>query len=245
MIELLGVGVPHDGDGWWLHRVCARIHRGALTAVVSGQPGERRALLDAVGGRLIPDEGRIWVDGVPVRRDFLSRIHARVREIELTARLHERRSALWYTLVAASARRSSLLGLLPFPRAAERQIAESVLADVELGDRAHVPTERLTPSERVRLAVARVLAQDPEVILAHDVDLVAGPDTGWLLRTLATVARTRGVTALVGLVALETAREHADRVIVLTRGSLVFDGPPDRLAGEQPSQFASLRAGGE
>jgi len=245
MIDLLGVGVPSDGDGWWLHRVCARIQRCALTAVVSSQPGERRALLDAVGGRFVPDEGRIWVHGVPVRRDFLSRIRARVREVELTARLHERRSALGHTLIAASARRASLLGLLPFPRATERQIAESVLAEVELADRAHVPIVRLTPSERVRLAVARVLAQDPEVIFAHDADLVTGADAGWLLTTLATVARARGVTALVGLVGLEAARQYADRVIVLTRGSLVFDGPPERLAGEQPWRFASLRAGGE
>ena len=66
MIELLGVGAPREDGGWRLHRVCASFRRGEVTLVVSHLPEERDALLDAVAARIVPEEGRVWVDRVPV-----------------------------------------------------------------------------------------------------------------------------------------------------------------------------------
>jgi hypothetical protein len=56
VIEVLGVGVPRQGRGWLLRRVCATLEAGELTVVTSRDPDERRALLDTVAGRLIPGE---------------------------------------------------------------------------------------------------------------------------------------------------------------------------------------------
>jgi hypothetical protein len=59
MIELVGVGIPRpDGTGWLLHRVCARFGSAELTIVVSRDPAERLALLDAVAGRRAPSSLR-------------------------------------------------------------------------------------------------------------------------------------------------------------------------------------------
>jgi ABC-type siderophore export system fused ATPase/permease subunit len=99
MIELLGVGAPREDGGWRLHRVCASFRRGEVTLVVSHRPEERDALLMAVAARIVPEEGRVWVDRVPVSRDTARRIRGLVAEVDVHARAVAHRSLLWNVLV--------------------------------------------------------------------------------------------------------------------------------------------------
>ena len=97
MIELLGVGIPRDGGGWLVRGICASIRPGELTAVVSRDRLEGQAIFDALTGRSIPVEGRIWVNGVPLMRETAGRVRSRVGEARLDARLTEGRFALYST----------------------------------------------------------------------------------------------------------------------------------------------------
>src|SRR5262245_19354967 len=98
MIELLGVGVANETGGWLLHRVSARWSRGQLIAVVSELSSERVALVDTVGGCLVPTEGRAWLGGVPLSRETMAQVQARARTIDLHLEVVGRRSLLWNTL---------------------------------------------------------------------------------------------------------------------------------------------------
>ena len=82
MIELLGVGVAGKHGGWLLRRICVSIEIPSLIVVMSSAPAERRALLDVIGARLIPDEGRAWLDHVPLMRDTRNRLRARAVALE-------------------------------------------------------------------------------------------------------------------------------------------------------------------
>src|SRR2546425_12698921 len=96
MIELLGVGAPREDGGWLLHRVCARFRRGEVAVVASRDPEQRRALLDAVTARMVPDEGRGWVNRLPVARDTVRRTPPPVAGPDLQARPGDRRSPPWH-----------------------------------------------------------------------------------------------------------------------------------------------------
>src|SRR5262249_10848956 len=115
MLQLLGIGVPGSDGDWLLHRVCAKFEDPGLAAVVSSRVDEPKALLDVVAGRLIPSEGRLWVDGVPSIRGAGGRIRQLVSEIELPALLTEHRSVLWNVLAhrISALRTLGTLGRLP------------------------------------------------------------------------------------------------------------------------------------
>src|SRR5262245_61442667 len=98
MLDLLGISVPRSDGGWLLHRVCARFEAPGLVLVVSGRPDERKSLLDAVAGRLVPNEGRIWVDGIPSIGSTGARVRQLVGQIELPPILVPHRSILWNVL---------------------------------------------------------------------------------------------------------------------------------------------------
>jgi phosphonate transport system ATP-binding protein len=116
-----------------------------------------------------------------------------------------------------------------FP-ASHRDIALRCLDHVGLLSRAWQRTDTLSGGEQQRVAIAKVLAQEPQVILADEpvasLDLMNG---ALVLDTLRRIASGTGLTVIVTLHHVEYARRYADRVLGLRAGELVFDGVPPAL----------------
>jgi ABC-type phosphate/phosphonate transport system ATPase subunit len=229
MIELLGIGVADDASGWLLRRVSARIGRGVLTLVVSARPGERRAFLDAVSGRRVPQEGRVWVNGIPVARDTIGRVRTRVTEVELSAPLLERRSLLWNALAVGPRGFRTVQGCLRLPRPAARGAAQEALDVVGLGGSVAQPAASLDSRGRVALRVARALARRPECVLAHDVDVVLPTDDArTALDLLRTAARRRSLVVFASVDDARRAYRMGDGVLTLDEGDFGSAGDARR-----------------
>jgi phosphonate transport system ATP-binding protein len=232
MIELLGVGAPRADGGWRLHRVCASFRRGEVTLVVSHLPEERDALLDAVGARIVPDEGRVWISHVPVSRDTVRRIRGMVVEADIHASPVEHRSLLWNVLVASKSGHHALHGLLRLPRKSERLAARRALERVGLGGR-----ELETGSgavDRARLALASALVMTPEVLVVREVDRGFDTGDGGIVRALLrSLAHRERLAVLASAAAPSAAPGFADRLVAIADGLLVFDGVPSDFSGER------------
>ena len=234
MIELLGIGMTDGTAGWLLRGVCARIGPGVLTLVVSRRPQGRRAFLDAVSGRRVPQEGRVWVNGIPVTRDTSSWLRRRVVEVEFSAPLLERRSLLWNTLAVAPRGLRTVRGCFRLPRLAARRAAGDALEIVELGGSAGQPVSALAGRGRVHLRVARARARRPECVLAREVDVVLPAEEAQAALTLLRAAVRR--LSLVALASVQDewlAYRAGDCVITLDEGP-VSDAPArGATAGER------------
>jgi phosphonate transport system ATP-binding protein len=112
-----------------------------------------------------------------------------------------------------------------FP-ACDREIALRCLDHVGLLDRAWQRTDTLSGGEQQRVAIAKILAQEPELILAdepiasldlHNGELVMG--------TLRAIAHEAGLPVVATLHHVDFARRYADRVLGFQSGQLIFDGP--------------------
>jgi phosphonate transport system ATP-binding protein len=112
----------------------------------------------------------------------------------------------------------------------EREIALRCLDHVGLLARAWQRADTLSGGEQQRVAIAKILAQAPRLILADEpvasLDLVNG---AMVMDTLRRVASENGLTVIATLHHVEYARTYADRVLGLRGGRLVFDGDADRL----------------
>jgi ABC-type phosphate/phosphonate transport system ATPase subunit len=239
MIELLGAGVPRREGGWLLHRVCATLESGELTLVLSAAPDERGALLDAITGRRIPDEGRIWVSRVPLMRTSQTRIRALCGEIDVRAGLIERRSLFWNILAPSSGPRT-LGRLLRLPRRHERQAAMAALERVGLRGRADEAVAALAPFDRARFLVARALARRPRYLVVREPDTLIDPHAvGAFLALLRLIAHQERVGIVVSLAEGGTVTSLGDRVLVLGDGVLLFHDRVEALNDER----AAWRAG--
>jgi phosphonate transport system ATP-binding protein len=234
MIELLGVGAPREDGGWRLHRVCASFRRGDVTLVVSRSPEERDALLDAVAARIVPEEGRVWVDRVPVSRDTMRRIRGLVAEVDVHALAVAHRSLLWNVLVTGRSGPRTINGLLRLPRKTEREAARRALERVGLGGRAVERAARLGSVDRARLAIAGALVHKPEALAIREID--AGFDDAEAAAVrglLQSLARRERLAVLASAASAAAARGFADRLVAIVDGLLVYDGAPAGFADER------------
>ncbi len=221
MVDLLGIGMTDGAAGWLLRRICARIGPGALTLVVSRQSSPRRALLDAVAGRRVPQEGRIWVNGVPVSRETIRRLRSQVKELEFSAPLIERRSVLWNTLAVAPRGLRTVRGCFHLPWLGARRAAQNALEIAGLGARAREPVSGLHRRERVRLRVARALAGRPACLLARDVDVrLPAEDAQTVLALLRVAAQDLSLVVLATVENVWLAYRSGDHVVVLDGGPI-------------------------
>jgi phosphonate transport system ATP-binding protein len=234
MIELLGVGAPREDGGWRLHRVCASFRRGEVTLVVSHRPEERDALLMAVAARIVPEEGRVWVDRVPVSRDTARRIRGLVAEVDVHARAVAHRSLLWNVLVTGKSGQRTIHGLLRLPRKTERAAARRALERVGLGGREVELAAALGTVDQARLAIAGALVGKPEALAVREIDAGFDDAEAAVVRgLLQSLARRERLAVLASAASPAAARGFADRLVAIADGLLVYDGAPAGFADER------------
>jgi len=234
MIELLGVGAPREDGGWRLHRVCASFRRGEVTLVVSHLLEERDALLDAVAARIVPEEGRVWVDRVPVSRETARRIRGLVAEVDVHTSAVAHRSLLWNVLVTGKPGQRTIQGLLRLPRKMEREAARRALERVGLGGREVQLAAVLGTVDQARLAIAGALVGKPEALAIREID--AGFDDAEAAAVrglLQSLARRERLAVLASAASPAAARGFADRLVAIADGLLVYDGAPAGFADER------------
>jgi phosphonate transport system ATP-binding protein len=125
----------------------------------------------------------------------------------------------------------TLRTLLAGPDAGLSKRVRSALERVGVGDKAGARTTDLSGGQQQRVAVARLLVQRPELVLADEPFAAVDPvTTEKVLETLLDLNR-EGATLLVNLHDVEMARRFP-RVVALREGRVAFDGPPERLTDE-------------
>ncbi len=212
------------------------VEAGEMTAVIGRSGAGKTTLLRCLNGFVRPSAGRLVVDGVDVSRvrgRDLRRFRRRVATIYQHFNLVERTSALDNALCGRLGHVGlwrSLVGW--FPRE-DCQLAHAALAELGLASRALERVDRLSGGERQRVAIARALVQQPTIVLADEpASSLDASLARSVLDALLRLNREHGLTVLVNLHDLGLATAYARRIIALSGGRVVFDGPPHRLSAD-------------
>jgi phosphonate transport system ATP-binding protein len=108
--------------------------------------------------------------------------------------------------------------------------AFSLLDAVGLGDFASERADQLSGGQRQRVGIARALMQDPDLVLADEPTSSLDPKTSVeIMELIAGQAGAQGIPVIVNIHNVELAKRYADRVIGMSKGEVVFDGPPKAL----------------
>ncbi len=195
--------------------------RGEVVGVAGPSGSGKSTLLHLLAALDTPTAGRVVLDGTETTA-LSSRERARLR-LDAVGVVFQR----FHLLSALSARANVAVPLVErgVPRPERRERAESLLADLGLGDRtAHVPGT-LSGGERQRVAIARALVTDPAVVVADEP--TGELDTATGERVLDLLAETAADRAVVLASHDEQALARTDRVVRLRDGRRVSDGTVD------------------
>src|SRR5512147_1767235 len=125
-----------------------------------------------------------------------------------------------------------MIGLTKVKKLSKDQAREKAMEELKrvgLADRADHYPGQLSGGQQQRVAIARALAMDPRVMLFDEPTSALDPELiGEVLGVMAQLARDR-MTMLVVTHEMGFAREVADRIVFMERGSIVVEGSPDEL----------------
>ncbi len=207
------------------------IHAGERVAIVGHNGAGKSTLLRCLSGFLAPTQGQVTVlgqriDGGPPP-DALRTLRRDVGQVMQGLHLVHRLSALENVLIGTLGRTRGAATWRSWARwyaAPAVEAARQALAAVGLTGHADTRADRLSGGERQKVALARLLVQQPQLILADEptasLDPAAAQEVCNLLalaaggKTLLTVVHDTRVLPLL-----------ADRVIGMAHGRLAFDLP--------------------
>ena len=108
--------------------------------------------------------------------------------------------------------------------------AFQLLDAVGLGDFATQRADQLSGGQRQRVGIARALMQEPDLVLADEPTSSLDPKTSVeIMELIARQAAAQGIPVILNIHNVELAKRYADRVIGMSKGEVVFDGPPKAL----------------
>ena len=111
-------------------------------------------------------------------------------------------------------------------------LASDLLAEVGLADKRDVHPIRLSGGQKQRVAIARALAMRPEVMLFDEPTSALDPELiGGVLAVMRKLAVEDRMTMVVVTHEMGFAREAAHRMVFMSDGELVEEGPPAQLIG--------------
>jgi phosphonate transport system ATP-binding protein len=108
--------------------------------------------------------------------------------------------------------------------------AYEILDRVGLGDMENKRVDELSGGQRQRVGIARAVIQEPKILLVDEPTSSLDPETSdTVMRLLTDIAAEREVPVLINIHEVELARAHADRIVGLHDGAIVFEGTPAEL----------------
>jgi phosphonate transport system ATP-binding protein len=136
-------------------------------------------------------------------------------------------------LMGALSDRTAAAALFKAFPAEDRARAVLELDRLGIVDKALTRAQLLSGGQQQRVAIARALMQQPDIILADEPVASLDPfNAEVVMRALEEINRTRGITVIVNLHALDLARRYCTRIIGMSSGRVVFDGLTSELTPE-------------
>ncbi len=115
----------------------------------------------------------------------------------------------------------------------DKIIALEALDKVGILDKAYVRADQLSGGQQQRVALARTLAQNPEVILADEPVAALDPITaGQVMDDFKKINQEMDISVLINIHHVDLALKYCDRVVGIKAGEIVYDGPSKDVNGE-------------
>ena len=109
---------------------------------------------------------------------------------------------------------------------ADKIIALEALDKVGILDKAYIRADQLSGGQQQRVALARTLAQKPEIILADEPVAALDPVTaGQVMDDFKKINKEMNISVLINIHHVDLALKYCDRVIGIRAGEIVYDGP--------------------
>ena len=233
-VRLEGVALVYPNGYRAFGGIDFSIAPGERVAIIGPSGAGKSTLLKLMAAALRPSGGTVEVLGAaPWRLDrgALRRLRSRIGMVHQAPPIPPRQRAVTAVLAGRLGRWSMWKGLASLAYPADRAGARAVLERMEIADKLYERCDRLSGGQLQRVGVARVLYQEPDLLLADEpVSAVDPALSERIISELDREATTRRVTLVASLHAVDLALRWFPRIIGLRSGEIAFDLPAGQVS---------------
>ncbi len=195
------------------------IARGSITGLLGGNGAGKTTTIAMIMGLVLPSSGRIEVLGHPMPNEsaeVLGRMNFESPYVDMPSRLTVRQNLNIF---------GRLYSVANLPARIDK-----LAADLDLGDFLDRPNGKLSAGQKTRVALAKALINQPELLLLDEPTASLDPDTAdWIRQHLETYRRENDATILLATHNMLEVERLCDRVIIMKRGRIEDDDSPQQI----------------
>ena len=207
---------------------------GKCSVAIIGPSGTGKSTLIRCVNKLIPPtSGNVYVSGqniTPLTGSDLRKARRKIGMVFQEFNLVERLSVMENVLSGRLGYISPLRAWLRKYPQDEINHAFALLESIGLVDFASQRADSLSGGQRQRVGIARAIIQEPHVLLADEPTSSLDPKTSVeIMELLVALSEEREIPLIINIHDVELAKRFTTRVIGLSQGGIVYDGPPEGL----------------
>jgi ABC-2 type transport system ATP-binding protein len=199
--------------------VSFRIARGSVTGLLGGNGAGKTTTIAMIMGLVLPTSGRVQVLGQPMPErsaEVLGRMNFESPYVDMPMRLTVRQNL-------------TIFGRLYAVKDLTERI-EQLASDLDLKEFLDRANGKLSAGQKTRVALAKALINQPELLLLDEPTASLDPDTAdWVRQHLADYRKAHNATILLASHNMLEVERLCDRVIIMKRGRIEDDGSPDQI----------------
>ncbi|MFU1783684.1 phosphonate ABC transporter ATP-binding protein [Haloarcula japonica] len=233
MLTVDNLEKTYDSGDKALKGVSFEVSGNEIVAIIGPSGAGKSTLVRSINRLTEPTAGRVSLDDTEVTgldksalRDVRRDMGMIFQEFNLVERLTVMENIL-----------SGRLGYLSTWNAFRRNFppedikrAREILSRVNLEGVENNRADELSGGQRQRVGIARAVIQRPKILLADEPTSALDPDTSREVMSLLTdIAHEDDIPIIINIHEVDLAVDYADRIIGLSDGEIVFNGPPDDL----------------
>lgn len=247
MIRFENVSKTFRGNGKQVEavkEVSLHIKKGEIFGIIGYSGAGKSTLVRCINLLERPDRGRIWIGDTEITTLKGKSLRKQRRKIGMIfQQFHLFASRNVYENVAYPLKHQGLTG-----QEIKKRV-EELLNLVGLEDKASAYPSQLSGGQKQRAAIARALANEPDILLCDEATSALDPKTTTaILRLLQEVNRKLGVTIVVITHEMQVVKEICGRVAVMEGGSVVeegevfdiFSNPHEKITGDFVNNASNL-----
>lgn len=216
-----------------LKEVSFEVREGEFISVI-GPSGSGKSTVLRLINHLIPiTSGKIWLDGEEVsaqKGKKLRRLRRKVGMIFQNYNLVYSLSVLQNVLHGCLGYMSGMKGILGMYAETDKLRALALLKELGMDQFCYNRASDLSGGQKQRVGIARAIMQQPKLLLCDEPIASLDPSSAkTIMDLLKDMAGKRNIACIVNLHQLDVALTYSTRIIGLSKGEVVFDGPPELL----------------
>jgi ABC-2 type transport system ATP-binding protein len=199
--------------------VSFRIARGSITGLLGGNGAGKTTTIAMIMGLVLPTSGSVQVLGASMpaqSAEVLGRMNFESPYVDMPMRLTVRQNL-------------TVFGRLYAVKNLRERI-EALAADLDLSEFLDRPNGKLSSGQKTRVALAKALINQPELLLLDEPTASLDPDTAdWIRQHLIAYRKANNATILLASHNMLEVERLCDRVIIMKRGRIEDDDSPDKI----------------